>query len=163
MWAGPSFFALSEAPFRTLGAFPFLHSRPTLPQKNTSLLNPSKTNGKSTILTSLGPAWGALGGLPGGPWGRLGAPRGLPKRCLEAPFVSWVRWKVSGTTLGPQGSPLPRTTVRWESILVLFRTHFGAFLFFVWCLLKPKQKTEETTTDQTLQLALKTENRNNGP
>jgi len=109
----------------------------------------------------------SLGCSRGPPWRPLGSPGGTQRAAKEvfggSICVLGALWKVSGTTLGPQGSPLPRTTVRWESILVLFRTHFGAFLFFVWCLLKPKQKTEETTTDQTLQLALKTENRNNGP
>ena len=64
------------------------------------------------VLASLGPAWGAPGGILGGPWGRLGAPRGLPKRRLEAPFASWTGsggllwapWALEGLMTAP-GDP----------------------------------------------------------
>ena len=103
--------------FRTLAAFPFLLFGPTLPQKNTSLRNPSNTHRKSMILASLGPAWGALGGLLGGPRDRLGANKGFPKRRLEAPCAFWIS---SGGLLGPPWVPGKRFLFLFGFLLVHF-------------------------------------------
>ena len=120
-----------------------------LPRKSTCLRNPSKTNEKSMVLASLGPAWGAPGGILGSPGGRLGAPRGLPKRCLEAPFVFGCALGGFWGHLGPSKKlqyPLGKTdfrarerlrklqfwTVRWNPVLHDARS-FVSITFFRVC------------------------------
>ena len=127
--AKPSCFGLSEARLRTFAALPCLFVGSPLPRKSTCLRNPSKTNEKSMVLASLGPAWGAPGGILGGPWGRLGAPRGLPKRRLEAPFLSWTG---SGGLQGPTWALEGLMTTRGDSFLLLFGLHLVYVLMFFW-------------------------------
>ena len=84
------------------------------------------------ILASLGLAKGAFKGLLRDPRGRLGAPRGLPRRRSEAPFGPWM---ASGGLLGPPWAPKGRRQRQRRPLGVDFGSFLGSFWHTLRCFL----------------------------